>query len=360
MVLAVLAVLIFCGAGEKLIMYYLNEDGTNRAVGQTLKYGHNYLKIMLTGLFPYAIAQSYAGTLRETGETKLPMKAGIAAVLVNLVLDYVLIFGKLGLPKLGVEGAAIATVLSRFAELFIILLAVHGKRRITDILEGSYRHFRIPLVLIKKIIITGAPLLLNEALWSMGMALMNQCYSVRGLDVVAAVNICSTVSNLFNVIFMALGSSIAIVVGQLLGAGEAEKAVDTDRKMIFFSTVSCLGIGAVLAALSPFIPMIYNTEEQVREIAAGLILIAALCMPIHAFNHASYFTMRSGGKTMITFLFDSVFVWVVSIPLAYSLAHYTEMPILMLYLCCLLADLIKCAVGYILVKKKVWVKNIVK
>ncbi len=252
--LTVIAVLLFRFAGEGLITFYLSEEEGGRAVGDTLRYGRDYLNVMLIGLLPYAAAQSYASTLRDTGETKLPMRAGIAAVLVNLCLNYLLIFGKFGAPKLGAVGAAIATVVSRFVELGIILAAVHGRRRITDVVEGSWRNFRIPAVLVKKIAVTGTPLLLNEALWSMGMAVMNQCYSVRGLDVVAAVNICSTVSNLFNVVFMSLGSSIAIIVGQQLGAGETEKAVDTDRKMIVFSVASCLLIGGGLAGLSGVIP----------------------------------------------------------------------------------------------------------
>ena len=358
-ILTVLAVVIFSGAGGSLIELYLNEGDGARELGDTLQYGRSYLNVMMVGLFPYAVAQSYASTLRDSGETRLPMLAGIAAVIVNLFLNYLLIFGKFGAPKLGVVGAAIATVVSRFIELAIILCAVHGRKKITDIVDGAYQNFRVPAVLVKKIAITGTPLLINEALWSMGMAVMNQCYSVRGLDVVAAVNICSTVANLFNVVFLSLGSCIAIVVGQQLGAGETEKAVDTDRKLIVFSVASCLLSGGMLAALSGLIPMIYNTEPQVRKIASSLIFVNACCMPIQAFNHASYFTMRSGGKTFVTFLFDSVFVWVVNIPLAYVLAHFTAITIVPLYLCCLLVDFIKCVVGFILLKRRTWVKNIV-
>lgn len=357
--LTAVAIALFCVRGEALITLYLNEDGTGGDLVQTLAYGKSYLYIMLAGLVPYAVAQSYASTLRDTGETRLPMKAGIAAVLVNLVLNYILIFGKFGAPRLGASGAAIATVVSRFVETGIILVAVHGKRRITDIFAGIYRTLLVPGTLVQKIAVTGTPLLANEALWSFGMATMNQCYSVRGLSVVAAVNIFSTAANLFNVVFLSLGNAIAIIVGQQLGAGEKEKAVDTDRKMIVFSILSCLLLGGLLALAAPYIPRIYNTEEEVRRIATGLILISACVMPLNAFNHASYFTMRSGGKTFITFLFDSVFVWVVSIPVAYSLAHFTAMPILPMYACCVSVDLAKAVIGFVLLKRKAWVKNIV-
>ncbi len=359
LVLTAVATLLFCMRGEMLISLYLNEDGSGGDLTRTLSYGKSYLYIMLIGLVPYAIAQSYASTLRDTGETKLPMKAGIAAVLVNLVFNYILIFGKFGAPSLGAAGAAIATVISRFVEVGIILVAVHGKKRFGDIFAGIYRSIKVPAALVRKIAVTGTPLLANEALWSFGMATMNQCYSVRGLSVVAAVNIFSTASNLFNVVFLSLGSAIAIIVGQQLGAGEAEKAVDTDRKMIVFSVMSCLFLGGLLALAAPLIPHIYNTEAEVRRIATGLLWISASVMPLNAFNHASYFTMRSGGKTFITFLFDSVFVWVVSIPIAYSLAHFTSMPILPMYACCVSADFVKAIIGFILLKRRTWVKNIV-
>ncbi len=368
-ILTLLAIVLFLTAGEQLILYYLHEENSELSLENTLQYGKQYLSVMLVGLMPYAISQSYAGTLRDCGETALPMKAGTVAVVVNMVLNYILIFGKLGAPVLGVAGAAIATVTSRFVELFIIVYTVHKKHKEEELSEKHqlyatvfgkvYRTMRIPGELVKKILITGTPLLFNEALWAFGKAMMNQCYSVRGLEVVAAMNISTTVENLFNVFFIALGSAIAIVVGQLLGAGKTEEAVDTDRKMIFFSVVSCFAIGGILCAAAPFIPLIYKTEPIVRTMASSLIMVAACCMPINAFNHASYFTMRSGGKTFITFLFDSVFVWVVNIPLAYALAHYTEIPIVWMYAMCLGIDVIKCVIGYILIRKRVWVKNIV-
>ncbi|MBQ9120058.1 MAG: MATE family efflux transporter [Lachnospiraceae bacterium] len=372
--ITLLAIGIFMVWGEQLILYYLHEQDSALSIEATLEYGRKYLNVMLVGLLPYAISQSYASTLRDCGETALPMKAGIAAVLVNLVLNYILIFGNFGAPKLGIEGAAIATVTSRFVELLIILVVVHRKQNANEgavseksiaakayapVFQGAYRSLRIPGSLVKKIILTGTPLLLNEALWALGKALMNQCYSVRGLEVVAAMNISTTIENLFNVFFIAMGSAIAIVVGQQLGAGHTEEAVDTDRKMIFFSVVSCLVVGGALIAVAPLIPKIYNTEELVREIATDLIIVSACCMPMNAFNHASYFTMRSGGKTFITFLFDSVFVWVVNIPLAYALAHYTGLSIVWMYALCLGVDVIKCVIGFILIKKRVWVKNIV-
>lgn len=233
---------------------------------------------------------------------------------INLCLNYLLIFGKFGCPFLGIRGAAIATVVSRFFEMGIVILWTHVHSERNIFIKGVYKSFRIPGNLVKQIITKGMPLLANEALWSAGQAILVQCYSLRGLDAVAALNISTTVSNLFNIVFIALGSAISIVVGQQLGAGDMEKAVDTDRKMIFFSVLCCAVVGGLLCLVAPAFPRIYNTTDEVRELAAGLLRISSLFMPLYAFYHAAYFTLRTGGKTWITFLFDSCYVWAVNIP----------------------------------------------
>lgn len=358
-VISILGMLIFGLFGENLIKLYLQGEGTEGSIEATLVYAKSYLRIMMIGIIPFAIVQVYAGTLRECGETILPMKAGIAAVFVNLIFNYILIYGKLGAPVLGVEGAAIATVLSRFAELGIVTMWSHKHTDKFPFMVGAYRSMRIPGTLVGNIFKTGMPLLLNEALWSAGMAVMMQCYSVRGIDVVAGMNISTTISNLFNVVFISMGNAVAIIIGQMLGAGKLEEAKDSDGKLIFFSVISCVGTGLLLAAVSPFFPMLYNTTDQVRNLATGFILVAAAGMPLYSCTNATYFTLRSGGKTVITFLFDSGFVWVLSIPVAFVLSRYTTLPIIALYMICQSLEIIKCIIGLVLVKKGVWINNLV-
>lgn len=357
--LAVLGIIVLFFGGEKLIGLYLHGEGNEEALEATLRYGRDYLLVMLTGLIPFTVEEIYASTLRECGETKLPMTAGVTAVCVNLALNYILIYGKLGAPALGVVGAAVATVISRYVQAFIVILWTHTHAERMPFIRGAYREFGIPANLAGNIVRKGTPLMVNEILWAAGIAILNQCYSMRGLDAVAALNISSTISNLFNVVFMSMGNAIAIIVGQLLGAGKMEEAKDTDTKLIAFSVMSCFVLGAILFVLSPLFPMIYNTSHEVRRLAADLLRVAACCMPIWAFMHASYFTLRTGGKTIITFLFDSVFLWVVTTPVAFCLSRFTEMLIVPLYLFCQLLDLIKCVIGFILVKKGVWLNNIV-
>lgn len=350
---------LFFVAGDRLIMLYLHKGAQGGDIAKTLEYGKEYLAVIIFGILPYAISQAYASTLRETGETVLPMKAGIIAVLVNLLGNYLLIFGKFGFPALGAVGAAIATDIARAVECVILVFWTYRHRKDHPFIEGAFSAIKIPRDLAANIIKKGIPIMLNEIAWSTGQAFLLQCYSIRGLSVVAALNISSTVSNLFNVVFLSMGGAIAIIIGQLLGAGKMEEAKDTDRKLLFFTVSTCLVFGSLLALISPFFPMIYNTSGEVQSLATRFILIAAACMPLYAFMHGCYFTLRSGGKTWITVLFDSVYVWAVDIPLAYVLAHFTGLPIVLVYLSCQLIETLKCILGYVLVKKGIWLQNIV-
>ncbi len=352
-----LAVLI--GFEEPLIGMFLHDGSVTGNAEETLRYGMDYLKVMLIGLLPFAINSAYTSTLRETGETLLPMKAGITAVFINLCLNYILIFGNFGAPALGVVGAAIATVISRFVECGIVIIWTHTHAKKVPFIEGAYSSLYIPLPLVKQILIKGLPLMINEFLWSVGMTLLTQNYSTRGLATVAALNISNTINNVFNVIYIALGSTVAIIIGQHLGANRMEDAKREDTQLIAFSVGSCFVVGAVLILIAPLFPQLYNTTDEVKEIAKNLIYVVAIMMPMNAFLHASYFTLRSGGKTIITFFFDSVFICCISVPAAFVLAHYTQIPIITMFVMVQCIDLIKCVIGFILVKKGIWLQNMV-
>lgn len=361
LVLTSITIALFLAAGPVLIDMFLRGDAaySDSDPVLTLMYGRQYLLIMLIGLPAFMLSQVYASTLRECEETVLPMKAGIVSVLVNLTFNYLLIYGKLGLPVLGVRGAAIATVLSRYVEVCIIVVWTHRHKEKNPFADGLYRTFKVPGILGKKILLKGMPLLLNETLWASGMAMLTQCYSVRGLDVVAGLNISNTINNVFNIVFIALGDSVAIIVGQLLGAGEMKKARDTDNKMIAFSVACCIVAAFIMFLLAPVFPEFYNTTADVKLLARDFIIVTAIFMPQNAFLHACYFTLRSGGKTVVTFLFDSVFIWFVSVGIAFTLSRFTTLPVIIIYTLVQVGDMIKCLVGFILVKKGVWLQNIV-
>ncbi len=359
-ILTAVGIAVLTAFDDVLIGAYLKGEGSPEELTLVAGYSKEYLKIMLIGNLPFALSNAYAGTLRETSDRIVPMIATLSAVAVNFTFNLLLIFGLCGFPKLGVNGAAIATVMSRFVELGILIVWTHTHGNKYEFVRGFLRKIPHEKGRMGRVVLIMLPLLLNETLWSAGMASLNQCYSVRGLDAVAAVNILSTISNVFNVAFIAFGSAIGIILSQMLGAKEKDEAAFASTRMLFFAvTVSAL-IGLCMVFVAPLFPKIYNTQEEIRELAASLITVSACFMPVQAFTNASYFTLRSGGKTGITFLFDSGFVWAVSLPVAFCLSRFTALGVVAMFAAVSAADIVKCILGYAFMKKGVWLNVVVE
>ena len=358
-VISLMGILLLLLVREPLISLFLHEQGDGIDPAATLSFAESYLFVMLTGILPFGITQAYVSTLRESGETVVPMTAGLTAVIVNLTLNYILIFGHFGAPALGVTGAACATVISRFVELAIVVIWTHLHKDLLPFAEGLYSGFGIPLSLLIKILIKGTPLFLNELLWSAGMTALTQCYSTRGLAVVAAFNISGTIVNLFNVFMISMGAVVSIMIGQILGSGDMSDVVDTDNKLIAFSVALSTVLAVLLIIVAPVFPRFYNTSDEIRHLAATLMTVAAAFMPVSAFLNSAYFTIRSGGRTVITFLFDSAYLWVICWPVALFLSRYTDIDMIRMYIVILSLDFIKVLVGYIMLKKRIWIRDLV-
>lgn len=358
-VVTIVAIAGFIVWKEPLIALFLTESESGGDIAYTLCEAKDYLRIMLIGLIPFAFSQAYASTLRETGETFSPMVASCIAILLNLVLNYCLIFGNFGMPRLGVVGAAIGTVVSRYVEAIFLIVRTQIYRERFVFIQKAFRSFYIPFDIVKKVLITGSPLILNEILWSVGMTAINQSYSTRGLSVVAATNITSTVWNLFSVVMFAMGTAVSIVVGQLLGANRIEEAKDTDNKLLFFTVVLHVFIGGIIILTARYVPEIYNVEPEVKMLTTRLLIVAGAALPIHAFAHVTYFTLRAGGQTYVTFLFDSLYTWIVPLPLAFFLCRMTAFPIVTIYFCVQFIDGIKVVIGTLLLRSGIWAKRIV-
>ncbi len=359
LILFVVATVIFLVFDDQLIGMFLHESDSNGNIELTLSYAKAYLRIMMWGAIPFCITQVFSSTLRETGETVAPMVAGVVAVATNCCFNALLIFGLLGFPALGVEGAAIATTISRFVECGIVIVYVIVKRGKFPYFKGLFESLYIPQKTFKDITFKGMPLLFNEFFWSLGMSLLSVAYSLHGIDVVAGYSISSTVMNLANIAFISLGTSIGIIIGKQLGANEFEKAYDTDRKLIAFSVAISFFIGIGVFFAGDKIPLLYNVTPEAKELAAYFIRVCACFIPVHAFANASYFTIRSGGKTLVTFLMDSVFIMCVNVPVAFGLYYVAGIPIWYSFPIIQAIDIIKVIIGMILVKKKVWLNNIV-
>ena len=334
-VLTAASIVFFLVMAPTLISLFLKGEGTPQDAAETLKIGVEYMRIMMIGLVPVAI-------------------------FVNLVGNLLLIYGFLGLPALGARGAAIATVISRFVELGVLAVYTGTHSARYGFIVGAFRSLKVPGNLAGKFILKSLPLMANETLWALGQTTMNQSYSFRSLNAVAALNIESTIWNLLGVSFLAMGEAVGIIVGQILGSGDIDKAKDTARKMRAF-TVACGAVfGVLMIAVAPFFPKLYKTTDDVKQLASGLIFIYGAFMPIYAYTHASYFTIRSGGNTLITFIFDSCFVWVLSVPVAFVLSRFTKVDVFYMVLIVQSLEIIKGCIGGGMVLSGIWARNIVK
>lgn len=360
LVISLVFMAVFFFFKEGLISAFINsseEDYSNPA--KVLESGKLYLDLMLIGLLPFAIKEIYATSLREMKETLVPMISGVIAIFINLILNYILIFGHLGAPKMGVSGAAIATIISRFVEMFIVIIYTHVKRKKFSFLNDVYKRPIVRFSSIKKFILKTFLLLSNETLWSIGLTMIMQAYSVRGLDVIGALNIANTVNNVFIVVGTSLGNATAIILGNLIGAQEFAEAKSASYKILFSSIVVTAIFSLFEVLVGFFVPDIYNTSPEIKALAFKFIIICSIFRVPNSFNTCAYFTLRAGGKILLTMLFDSLFIWLVRVPASFILSYLTGVSILWLYIIVEGLEASKAIVGYILVDKGIWLNQII-
>ena len=344
---------------ESLLKAFINSnegDFTNPEI--VLAEGKKYLLIMLIGNFFFMTKEIYASSLREMKDTLFPMICGVIAIFVNLVLNYLLIYGKFGLPALGVSGAAIATVISRVVEFLIIVIYVLIKRHKFEYLVGVFKRLLPKFSSIKRFTPKTLMLLSNEFFWSLGLTVIVSCYSLRGLDAMASLNIANTVCNLFITLGISMGNATGIIIGNLLGKGEIKEAKEASYRILGFAVVASLFFCLLMIVSSFIIPNIYDTSNSIREVAKTLIIVGAVFVPVQAFNTCCYFMLRAGGKVFLTILFDSLYVWIIRLPFAFILAYVTDLSVVWLYFLINMTDVVKIFMGYYLVDKGVWLKQL--
>ena len=354
----ILGIAAFSLFGRDLILLYLQGESADIDRDRTIAEAMNYLNVMLAGLLPFTITQIYTSQLREIGESILPMVSGIFSVVSDILFNYILIFGKLGAPRMGVKGAALATVISRFVEMIFLVTASHLRKKQFTFLKNVYKKVSVPRTVLLPVLRKSWPIFINEFLWAGGMAALTQVYSRRGLSVVAGLNISNALCNLLNVVFIAMGHAVGIIVGQMLGASDYDEAEKSGLRLCRFSAVICIGLAAILMVFARMFPQLYDTSDSVRDVATRFILITAAFFPVQGYLNSLYFTLRSGGKTLITLLFDSVYTWGAGVMTAFLLCSFTNLSVFMIYGVVQSLDILKCVIGYILVKKKIWLVNI--
>ena len=348
---ALIAAVLFLSFGEQFVKLYIYSDSEGSDTVMALREGTRYLRMLVISFLSLALNMGYTSILRVNEQNTVPMFSSIAGVLSCLAVNFLLI------PKIGMIGAALATISSRVLEALINIIWCHTHTDRLQFIKGAFRILRVPKELAKQIFITGLPLTMNETIWQIGVATITQCYSYRGLSTVAAVNIASTVQFLTSVSIFALGAAVGVVMGNLLGSGDRKGAEEASRQLLGFSVVVGIGVAVLLLILCPFVPVLYpNLSSEVHFIAKWLIWGEAFNAVLNSFYNAAYYIIRSGGKTVTTFIFDSGFIWGVSVVAAVVIAYFTTIPIIPFYWIEKALDILKCIIVYILVKKGSWIQ----
>ena len=347
--IALIALIIFTVFGENLIRLFTKNP-------ETIKQGLAYLNIARWSAFPWVISVAISNTFREMSITKPLLYISIVAIITNTLLNFLLIFGLFGFPALGVTGAAIATFISRFVELGLMIVLLIKKGSIFNTKMTQMLHIQPKL--LKSMIVMSIPLTINELLWSTGQTAFLHAYSTRGDSALAALNISGAISQLVFVTFGGIATAVAVLVGNTLGKNALDEAKDNARKLIAFSVFFAVIAGLILFILSFFILNIYDVAETTKDIARFNIRINALFIPVYSFNVALFFTLRSGGDTKSTFMIDSGYMWVVAVPIAMVLAYLTDLKVTMMFLLIQSLDLPKMFFGLSRFRKEHWVKNL--
>ncbi|MFW5888951.1 MAG: MATE family efflux transporter [Bacillota bacterium] len=351
LIIASISIIIFSVFGRSLISMF-----TDNPI--TIQGGINYLNIAKWVMIPLVLTVAISSSFREIGITRPLLKISVIAILFNVILNYLLIFGNYGFPKLGVEGAAYATLISRTLEFLFILSLLIKKGQAFN--TSLFKLFKIDGLLLKMIIITAIPLVINEFLFSFGQTMFLESYATRGDNALAAINITNAISQLVFITFGAIGTAVAVFVGNTLGENKLREAKENSVKIITFAVCFSIILGLILFVLSFFVLNLYDITEETKAIAKFNIRVNAFIIPIISLYMALYFTLRSGGDTRSTMIMDSGYIWVIQVPTVFLLARLTELGVIYLFLIVQILEIPKVLIAYSRYKKEYWLRNLAK
>lgn len=316
-----------------------------------------YMPLAALALIPHWYSFNAQNAMRVLGETKKPLIISIVAVVSNGIFNSLFIFGLLGLPALGVTGAALGTLCARTVEFFLTVWFVKSgdfdfKRQAGDPLIMLSP--RVSSVVFKRAI----PLTLNEMGFGTGMAILFKFYGTRGLSVLAAMNITGTVSEIFFVLFSGMAVATTVIVGQELGAGKLEVARSSAYRLYKLSFLTALLFSGLMLVSSFIFPYLYNVSDEVRSMAIFFIRIYAAFYLVYAVNSQAYFTLRAGGDTKHVLMMDAGIFWFVNLPVVGLAAYCTDWSVFGLFIAGQMTDLVKFLVSSHLLSKETWVQNL--
>lgn len=354
LVSVLLVSIVFMAAGfinpGKIISLF-NKDYT------VIDLGGKYLYIVLFSYTFTAITFIYSYSLRSIGNTVAPLIVNIAALLCNVFLNYILIFGKLGAPALGVEGAAIATLIARIVEAILLVFIVYKDNgvfaasltELKDLNTGFFKKsYRIIL-----------PVLLNDVFWAMASLVYSVVYGRMGTGATAAVQICNTVSNMFMVVAFGIASASAIMTGNSIGEGKEDQTIDYAKKFMEVSSFISIVLGLTLALTSPLILDLFNVSDEVRSSTLIMLYIISLIFIVRFLGMVIIVgILRGAGDARSALIIEGFTMWFIGVPLTIMGAFLFKLPVQLVYALAILEEVAKFVLGLMRLKSRRWINNV--
>lgn len=330
------------------------------ADSEVIDMGCKYLRIIAISYIPSGISLTLSSSIRTVERPTLPLVISIISLFTNTFLNYMFIFGNLGAPKLGVEGAALATTITRIIELVIVVVALYThfrfiSIRIKDFVRGIKAEF------IKPFMRSVTPVILNETTWGLGVALYSVVFSYMGTGVVAAMNINNVFDNLFRALFFGMGYAAGVIVGKTIGEGKEDLALEYGKRFNIIAPVFSIVFTVMMIACSPLVGVIYNVSPDVITDATILIIITGLYAPIRNANLIQMVgSLRSGGDTKFALFVDLAGVWLIALPFGALFGLVFKCNILIVHAVMLGEEIVKFFIVTRRIFKGKWVKNLVR
>lgn len=346
-----LAVIIF----PESIMRIFSKDP------EVIKFGMDYLAIIVFSYIITGISFTFSIASRSIGQAKMPMIVSIVSFITNGIFNYLLIFGKFGFPELGVRGAAYGTLIARIVEIALILYAIYSDKgnplagSIKDMTDWNRDFF-------KRYLNTTYPVMINEALWSLGNVMYSIAYAKIGTNAAASVQILNVIYNLFMVLARGMANACTVMVGNRIGANEEDIAIDYANRFLKLSALSGGILGLALYISSDNILGIFrNLSPEVYAMSKQLLTVLSIFFFIKAMNSTLIVgVLRGGGDTKFSMKLEMAAVWLVGVPLAFLGAVYLKLPVHLVISLVYIEEVLKSVIGIPRVMSKKWVKNVIE
>lgn len=329
-----------------------------KAAPEALNEGVTYLRIVCIGYFATAITTAFDSSVCCSEKAALPFIVRAVGLLVNVVLNWILIFGRLGAPAMGVKGAAVATVIARFSELAVMLSAVYGRKMIQ---AASFKElFTIPKEIVVKFFKTSSAVILNEMAWALGTTAYSWVFARISPEAIVVITIVQNIERLMLVFFHGGGNAGGVFIGKAVGAGNYEEAYEYGKRLAVLSVITSVVLSLIFVAARPIILMPYQVSAEVYNQSMNLLAVVAVMMNIKALTFLLIVgVFRNGGNPGAAFLIDIGCVWLVGVPMVTLGGLVLHLPLLISYAMMCSEEIVKVIISVTYFKKKKWMRNVV-